>query len=115
MTINVILPQILVLFCACSNDVICLLLLLLWSPRVSLVIFAVTTLISLFKKTDDADINLFPSTAFKEVNVLEILAMASNSFIFIILVPVSQGPGMDPKVFLFWVNGSICCLKEKGE
>lgn len=57
MTINVILPWILALFCACSYGIICLLLLLLWSTRVSLVIFADTTLISLFKETDAADIN----------------------------------------------------------
>lgn len=98
MTIKIILPQVQTLFHAFSYDVLYLLLLLLWPPRVSLVIFAVTILILLLKKNDDAHIKFSPSTnnTFKEVNVLKKLEMASNSFTLIVFIPVSQGPRINP-------------------
>lgn len=65
-------------------------------------------------KTDDADINLFPSSSdeFKEVNVLEMLAMASNSVTLIILAPIFQAPGIDLKIFFSCFCQEDRCLLE---
>lgn len=65
-------------------------------------------------KTDNADINLFPSSndEFKEVNVLEMLAMASNSVTLIILVPIFQAPGIDLKIFFYCFCQEDRCLLE---